>query len=198
MPAERKSSVERTTRETTISVDLDIDGRGIGAIATGVGMLDHLLDQIVRHGLFDLTVKATGDLHIDAHHTVEDVAIVLGQAFDRALGERAGIVRTGHAIVPLDEALALVAVDLSGRGNSVIEMPFSAPLLGTLPTELIPHFLESFARESRANLHVQMLRDGNNHHVAESVFKALARALDAACRIDPRREGAIPSTKGTL
>ncbi|MSQ26676.1 MAG: imidazoleglycerol-phosphate dehydratase HisB [Dehalococcoidia bacterium] len=198
MSAERTASVVRTTKETTISVELAIDGSGAGQMATGVGMLDHLLDQIARHGLFNLTVTATGDLHIDAHHTVEDVAIVLGQAFDRALGDRAGIVRTGHAIVPLDETLALVAVDLSGRGYSVIEMPFTTPVLGTLPTELIPHFLESFARESRSNLHVQIVRAGNSHHVAESVFKALARALDAACRIDPRRSGSIPSTKGSL
>ncbi|MEK7215569.1 MAG: imidazoleglycerol-phosphate dehydratase HisB [Chloroflexota bacterium] len=198
MNTERTASVVRTTKETTISVELAIDGSGTGQITTGVGMLDHLLDQIARHGLFNLTVTATGDLHIDAHHTVEDVAIVLGQAFDQALGDRAGIVRSGHAVVPLDETLALVAVDLSGRGYSVIEMPFTAPGLGALPTELIPHFLESFARESRSNLHVRMLRAGNSHHVAESVFKALARALDAACRIDPRRAGAIPSTKGSL
>ena len=194
----RHASVSRKTGETSISVEVTIDGRGQGAIATGIGMLDHLLDQIARHGLFDLTVQASGDLHVDPHHTVEDLAIVLGQAFDRALGDRAGIVRMGHAIVPLDEALAMVALDLSGRGHAVIEAGFSAPSIGGLPTDLIPHLLETFARECRCNLHVQLVRGANDHHKAEAIFKALARALDAASQQDPRRQGDIPSTKGTL
>lgn len=198
MAAPRRSIVSRKTKETTITAEIVLDGSGVASVATGIGMLDHLLDQIARHGLFDLTVSAQGDLHIDAHHTTEDAAIVLGQALDQALGDRAGIVRMGHAVVPLDETLALVAVDLSGRGHAVIELPFTAPAVGELPTELIPHFLETFARESRSNLHVQVLRGGNNHHVAEATFKALARALDAACAMDPRRGDQVPSTKGAI
>ena len=194
----RHASVSRKTGETAISVEVTIDGTGKSAIATGIGMLDHLLDQLARHGLFDLTVQASGDLHVDPHHTVEDLAIVLGQAFDRALGDRAGIVRMGHAIVPLDEALAMVALDLSGRGHAVIEAGFSAPSIGELPTDLIPHLLETFARECRCNLHVQLVRGANDHHKAEAIFKALARAFDAASQQDPRRQGDIPSTKGSL
>ena len=194
----RRASVSRQTGETAISVEVTIDGTGKSAIATGIGMLDHLLDQLARHGLFDLTVQASGDLHVDPHHTVEDLAIVLGQAFDQALGDRAGIVRMGHAIVPLDEALAMVALDLSGRGHVVIEADFSAPSIGELPTDLIPHLLETFARECRCNLHVQLVRGANDHHKAEAIFKALARALDAASQQDPRRQGDIPSTKGSL
>ena len=194
----RHASVSRKTGETAISVEVTIDGTGKSAIATGIGMLDHLLDQIARHGLFDLTVQASGDLHVDPHHTVEDLAIVLGQAFDQALGDRAGIVRMGHAIVPLDEALAMVALDLSGRGHVVIEADFSAPSIGELPTDLIPHLLETFARECRCNLHVQLVRGANDHHKAEAIFKALARALGAASQQDPRRQGDIPSTKGSL
>ena len=194
----RRAAVTRETRETTISVEVVIDGRGAASVATGLGMLDHLLNQLARHGLFDITLQATGDLQVDAHHTVEDVAIVLGQAFDRALGDRVGIERMGHAVVPLDEALALVAVDLSGRGYAVTEAVFGAATIGQLPTELIGHFLETFARENRCNLHVQLLRGTNSHHVAEAIFKALARALDTATRIDDRRLGTVPSTKGTL
>ncbi len=194
----RTATITRQTRETAITVELALDGRGNGRIRTGIGMLDHLLEQIARHGLFDITLDATGDLEVDAHHTVEDIAIVLGQAFDRALGDRAGITRMAHALVPLDEVLALVALDLSGRGYPVVEADFKPPMLGGLPTELIAHFLETFAREARLNLHVRLLAPGNAHHQAEAIFKALARALDAACTIDPRRLGTVPSTKGTL
>lgn len=199
MPATlRTATLTRTTAETAIMASVTIDGTGACEVATGIGMLDHLVSQIARHGLFDLTLKAQGDLHIDAHHTTEDAGIVLGRAFDQALGDRAGIVRMAHALVPLDETLSQVAVDLSGRGYAVIDMPFSAPMIGTLATELVPHFLETFAREARINLHVQILRGANSHHKAEATFKALARALDAATQIDPRRAGVVPSTKGTL
>lgn len=194
----RTASISRKTVETDVGVELNLDGSGKAAVSTGIGMLDHLLDQLARHGLFDLTVKASGDLSVDYHHTVEDTAIVVGRAFDQALGERAGIVRMGHAIVPLDETLALVALDLSGRGYAVIDNSFAGPTIGQLPSELVGHFLETFAREGRLSLHVQLLRGHNGHHQAEAVFKALARALDAACREDPRRGGSVPSTKGTL
>lgn len=194
----RTASLSRKTAETDVGVELNLDGSGKSSVSTGIGMLDHLLDQLARHGLFDLTVKATGDLSVDYHHTVEDTAIVVGKAFDQALGDRAGIVRMGHAIVPLDETLALVALDLSGRGYAVIDNSFTGPTIGQLPSELVGHFLETFAREGRLNLHVQLLRGHNGHHQAEAVFKALARALDVACRIDERRSGSVPSTKGTL
>lgn len=194
----RTASISRKTAETDVGVELNLDGSGKAAVSTGIGMLDHLLDQLARHGLFDLTVRASGDLSVDYHHTVEDTAIVVGRAFDQALGERTGIVRMGHAVVPLDETLALVALDLSGRGYAVIDSSFAGPTIGQLPSELVGHFLETFAREGRLNLHVQLLRGHNGHHQAEAVFKALARALDAACREDPRRGGSVPSTKGTL
>ncbi|MBI2886720.1 MAG: imidazoleglycerol-phosphate dehydratase HisB [Chloroflexi bacterium] len=196
--APRRASVSRQTKETTVSADLVVDGTGLATVATGIGMLDHLVDQLARHGLFDITLQASGDLHVDPHHTAEDTAIVLGQAFDRALGDRAGIVRMGHAIVPLDETLALVALDLSGRGFAVVEAVFSAPTIGELPTDLVSHFLETFAREARCTLHVRVLQGASDHHKAEAVFKALARALDAATQVDPRRLGQVPSTKGSL
>ncbi len=194
----RRASVSRQTKETTVSVEVAIDGTGKSSVATGIGMLDHMLDQLARHGLFDITVQSKGDLHIDAHHSVEDIAIVLGQAFDKALGDRAGIVRMGHAIVPLDEALALVAVDLSGRGHAVIEAGFTAPSIGQLSADMVPHFLETFAREGRLTLHVRLMSGESNHHKLEAIFKALARALDVASQIDPRRGGDVPSTKGSL
>ena len=196
--SERRASISRQTKETSITAELALDGTGASSVITGIGMLDHLVEQIARHGLFDLTLHATGDLNVDAHHTVEDAAIVLGQVFDRALGDRGGIVRMGNALVPLDEALVQVAVDLSGRGYCVSDAAYKSPTIGQLPTELVGHFLETFARESRSNLHVLMLRGSNSHHIAEATFKALARALDAACRIDERRGGSVPSTKGSL
>ncbi|MBI4320737.1 MAG: imidazoleglycerol-phosphate dehydratase HisB [Chloroflexi bacterium] len=196
--ADRSARVARETKETKISVELGVDGSGRGEIRTGIGFLDHLLQQIAKHGMFDLKVEATGDLHIDAHHTVEDVAISLGRAFDQALGQREGIVRMAHAMVPLDESLALVAVDISGRGYAVVEAEFAGASVGDLPTSLLRHFLESFAVEARANLHVRVLSGLDDHHKAEAVFKALARALDEATKIDPRRMGQVPSTKGVI
>lgn len=194
----RTATVNRETSETCITVDLNVDGTGVCEIHTGVGMFDHLLEQLARHGRFDLKVEAKGDLHVDEHHTVEDVAIVLGQAFARALGDRKGIVRMGHAIVPMDEALAMVAVDLSGRGFAVVEASFSKEYINELPTDLIKHLLASFAIEARLNLHVKLLSGENDHHKAEAIFKALARALDEATRMDERTRGKAPSTKGII
>ena len=194
----RTATIQRTTSETNIQLSLNLDGAGQSKIDTGVGFLNHLLRHVAVHGLFDLEVKATGDLDIDPHHTVEDVAIVLGQAFDQALGDRAGIVRMGSAYVAMDEALAFVAVDLSGRPYAVIQADWHAPLIGSLPTTLISHFLESFAFNARMNLHARVEYGRDDHHQAEALFKALGRALDAATMVDARRAGAIPSTKGTL
>lgn len=198
MPPERKGSVRRETKETQVAVEINLDGRGRADIATGIGMLDHLLEQLPRHSLFDITIQASGDIERDPHHLIEDVGIGLGRAFSQALGERRGIVRMGHAIVPLDEALALVAVDLSGRGHAAVELPVTTERIGQLPTEMIAHHLAAFAVEGRFNLHVRLLAGANDHHKAEAVFKALARALGDATRIDPRIAGETPSTKGTL
>ena len=194
----RTASVTRTTTETKVSIDLDLDGSGEFDIETGIGMLDHLLSHIAKHGILDITIKAAGDLHVDQHHTVEDVALTLGQAFTQAIGERQGIVRMGHAVVPMDEALALVAVDLGGRGYSVVEVPFQEWEADELKTGLVHHFLESFANEARLNLHARLLAGRDDHHKAEAVFKALGRALCDATRMDPRRAGKVPSTKGII
>ncbi len=194
----RKAAVTRETRETRVAINLNLDGSGRYEVSTGIGMLDHLLEQLARHGLLDLKIDATGDIERDPHHLVEDVGLVLGQALDEALGERRGIVRFGHAIVPLDEALALVAVDLGGRGHASIEASFDRELLGGLPTENIEHLLAAFAQEGRLNLHVRLLAGANDHHRAEATFKALARALREAVRIDERSAGEIPSTKEVL
>lgn len=194
----RTATIHRQTKETTIQVTLALDGEGQYQVNTGLGFLDHMLAHIAVHGLFDLTVEASGDLHVDPHHTVEDVALTLGEAFDQALGDRAGIVRIGSACVPMDEALAFVAVDLSGRPYAVTEMAWAGPAVGSLPVTLIPHFFESLAATARANVHARVLHGRDDHHKAEALFKALGRALDAAVRPDPRRGGAIPSTKGTL
>jgi imidazoleglycerol-phosphate dehydratase len=194
----RTATIHRQTKETTIQVTLVLDGKGQYQVNTGIGFLDHMLAHVAVHGLFDLTVEASGDLHVDPHHTVEDVALTLGEAFDQALGDRAGIVRIGSATVPMDEALAFVAVDLSGRPYAVTEMAWAGPTVGGLPVTLIPHFFESLAVAARANLHARVLYGRDDHHRAEALFKALGRALDAAVRPDPRRGGAIPSTKGTL
>jgi len=194
----RKAVVKRETRETRVSVELDLDGSGRYQISTGIGMLDHLLEQLARHGGLDITLDAAGDIERDPHHLVEDVGLALGRALDQALGERRGIVRFGHAILPLDEALALVAVDLGGRGHASIEASFDRELVGELPTENIEHLLAAFAHEGRLNLHLRLLAGANDHHRAEAAFKALARALRDAVRIDESIAGEIPSTKETL
>src|SRR5713226_2099151 len=196
--AGRRGEVTRETRETQVHVALNLDGSGVAEVETGIGMFDHLLEQIARHGRFDLTVQARGDIERDAHHTVEDVGICSGQSLNQALGDRAGIVRMADAIVPLDEALTMVAIDLGGRGYSVIDLPFAGERIGDLPTQMIEHFLQSLASEARMSLHVRLMAGFNDHHRAESAFKALARALAAATRLDPRLEGAVPSTKGSL
>lgn len=193
----RRAQVERKTGETQIALELTIDGRGQAQINTGVGFLDHLLALLAGHGLFDLTVQAQGDLHIDEHHTAEDVMICLGRAFDQALGDRRGIVRTAHSFVPMDEALALVAVDLGGRPYCVFEGEFATPKVGQLGTDLIFHLCESLAIHARMNLHAKICYGRNDHHKVEALFKALARALDAATQRDSRRQD-VPSTKGSL
>ncbi len=194
----RTATVVRETKETRVEVTLDLDGRGQAAAKTGIGMLDHLVEQIGKHGLFDLRVTASGDLHVDEHHTVEDVGLALGQAFDRALGDRAGIVRMADALVPLDEALASVAVDISGRPYCVLDVTWTLDRIGELPASLVEHLLQSFATEARLTLHGRVLAGDNDHHRAEAVCKALGRALCAATRIDQRRQGEAPSTKGSI
>jgi imidazoleglycerol-phosphate dehydratase len=194
----RTANVQRKTNETDVSIELNLDGTGQHNLATGIGFLDHMLTHIAIHGLFDLIVRAKGDLCVDVHHTVEDVALVLGSAFDQALGDRKGIVRMAHAYVPMDESLAFVAVDLSGRPYCVLEAEWGNAQIGELPTSLVLHFLESFAVASRSNLHARIQYGRDDHHKAEALFKALARALDSATQIDPRRQGNISSTKGTL
>jgi imidazoleglycerol-phosphate dehydratase len=198
MAAERKATVSRETGETRVRLEIAIDGRGRCQASTGIGMLDHLIDQIARHGLFDIGVEAKGDLEVGQHHTLEDVAICLGQAFSQALGERRGIARMGHAVVPMDEAVALVAVDISGRGQASIDVPLEGRDISGLDTDLIRHFLETFASEAKLTLHARLLSGVNDHHKVESLFKALAKALDTATMIDDRREGEVPSTKGTI
>jgi imidazoleglycerol-phosphate dehydratase len=194
----RTAEVSRQTNETQIQIKLDLDGAGKHEISAGIGFLDHMLTHLAVHGLFDLSVQAKGDLHIDTHHTIEDVALTLGQAFDQALGDRKGIVRMGDYFAPMDEALAHVAIDLSGRPYAVIQAEWHTPYIGNIPTTLFPHFFESFAVTSRCNLHARVLYGRDDHHQAEALFKAWARALDVATQVDPRRAGSIPSTKGTL
>jgi imidazoleglycerol-phosphate dehydratase len=194
----RSVEIHRKTNETEIRLNLNLDGSGGHDIHTGIGFLDHMLSHLAVHGLFDLQLEAKGDLHVDSHHTVEDCAMVLGQAFDQALGERQGITRIGYAYVPMDEALAFVAIDLSGRPYAVIEAEWHTPSVGGIATSLFPHILESFAVAARCNLHARVLYGRDDHHQAEALFKALGRALDAATQLDPRRAGRIPSTKGTL
>jgi imidazoleglycerol-phosphate dehydratase len=195
---QRSSKIDRQTAETQVSLYLDLDGQGKYEINTGNGMFDHLLAQLSRHGLLDLTLSAKGDVEVGWHHLVEDVGIVLGKALREAVGDARGITRMAHAYVPLDEALALVVVDLSGRGYSVIDTALTDSDLGGLSGDLIDHFLESFSREGGFNLHVRVLAGSNNHHRAEAVFKGLARALRAAVTLDDRLQGQVPSTKGTL
>jgi imidazoleglycerol-phosphate dehydratase len=193
----RTARIERTTKETTVTVELALDGRGQATVETGIGFLDHMLVLLAGHGLFDLVVQAKGDLQIDEHHTAEDVFICLGRALDQALGDRRGIVRTAHAYVPMDESLARVAVDLGGRPYCVFDAQFVTPRLGELGTDLLFHLFESLAIHGRMNLHAAVLYGRNDHHKAEALFKALARALDGATRLDERRID-VPSTKGTL
>lgn len=197
-PAARTATVSRTTAETAIEITLNLDGTGRFSVDTGVGFLDHMLSHIAKHGVFDLDVRCRGDLWIDQHHTVEDVGICLGEALARAVGDKAGLVRAGSAYMPLDEALAFAAVDLSGRPYAVLDLKLLGRELGGLPPDLFNHFLESFAFAAKINLHLRVLYGANDHHKVEAAFKAMARALDAATRIDPRRGGEIPSTKGVL
>ncbi len=196
--AARSATIHRRTGETDVRLSLTIDGAGSASVSTGVGFLDHMLTLFAKHGLFDITIEAQGDLQIDEHHTAEDVCICLGQALDQALGERRGIVRTAHSYVPMDEALGFVALDLGGRAYAVFEAEFATPRVGQLGTDLIAHLFESIATHGRLNLHARVLYGRNDHHKVEALFKALGRALDAATRIDERAQGAVPSTKGTL
>ena len=192
----RTATVSRVTNETDVSVELNIDGTGVTQIDTGVGMYDHLLTALGLHGSFDLQIRTVGDLHIDEHHTVEDTAIALGEAFDIALGERTGITRFSDVIVPMDEAIASVAIDAGGRSYSVFSLPFIATSIGTLGTQMISHALEAFASSARMTMHIAV-EGQNDHHMAEATFKALARALRGSCEPDSRRTG-VPSTKGVL
>jgi imidazoleglycerol-phosphate dehydratase len=194
----RSASVTRKTGETSVSVDLTIDGSGKAAIRTGVGFLDHMLELLARHALFDLTVQAEGDTHVDDHHTTEDVGIVLGQAFLKALGDKKGIARYASLHLPMDEALTRVAIDLSGRPFLVFRTEFTAEKIGSFDTELVREFFQAFATQAAATVHVETLYGVNAHHVAESCFKGLARALRAAVALDPREAGRVPSTKGAL
>jgi imidazoleglycerol-phosphate dehydratase len=194
----RAATVDRDTKETQIHVELAIDDSGQGQIATGMPFMDHMLGHIRQHGLFDLTISAKGDLEIDEHHTVEDIAITLAQAFSQALGDKRGITRMGWALVPMDEALAQVAVDISGRGVSALDMSFANAKLGTMESHLLEHFVDSLARHGGININAKIVQGDNDHHRAEALFKALGRALDQATRLDPRVGQTIPSTKGTL
>lgn len=193
----RIAEISRKTKETEIELSLGLDGAGAAEIHTGIGFFDHMLSHIAHHGKFDLRVQAQGDLHIDAHHTIEDVAICLGQALDQALGSRAGIQRMGTAYVPMDEALARAVIDLSGRSYAVVSADFQTPLMGEMPTDLVIHALETIAAHGKMNLHAAVLYGRNDHHKAEALFKAFGRALAVAVAVDSGREG-IPSTKGTL
>jgi imidazoleglycerol-phosphate dehydratase len=197
-PAARTARVERNTRETRITVELNLDGSGRAQLDTGLPFLDHMLDQVARHGMVDLAVKAEGDLHIDAHHTVEDVGIVIGQAVAKALGDKAGLARYGHAYVPLDEALSRVVIDLSGRPGLEFHVAFTRARIGNFDADLTSEFFQGFVNHALATLHVDNLRGANAHHQCETVFKAFGRALRMAVARDPRAAGAIPSTKGSL
>ena len=194
----RSAEVARRTAETDIRVRVVVDGSGRSTIATGIGFLDHMLDQVARHGLLDLDVEAKGDLHIDAHHTVEDIGITIGQALKQALGDKRGIRRYGHGYVPLDEALSRVVLDLSGRPGLEFHVPFTRALVGPFDVDLIHEFFQGFVNHALVTMHVDNLRGSNAHHQAETVFKAFARALRMACERDPRVAGDIPSTKGSL
>ena len=198
MTTARQAQVSRSTAETKITVRLDLDGTGQGRFATGIGFFDHMLDQIARHGMVDLDIQAEGDLHIDGHHTVEDVGITLGQALAQAIGDKKGIRRYGHAYVPLDEALSRVVIDFSGRPGVVMNVPFKSGMIGTFDSQLAHEFFQGFANHAFVTLHIDNLRGENAHHQCETVFKAFARALRMALELDPRAAGTVPSTKGSL
>ena len=198
MSTPRIARIDRSTAETQIAVEVNLDGSGRADLATGVPFLDHMLDQVARHGMVDLTVHAKGDLHIDAHHTVEDIGIALGQAVARALGDKKGLVRYGHAYVPLDEALSRVVIDLSGRPGLEFHVPFVRAMIGAFDVDLAHEFFQGFVNHAQVTLHVDNLRGNNAHHQAETVFKAFARALRMAIARDARAAGAVPSTKGAL
>ncbi len=194
----RTADISRNTKETQIRVQLNLDGTGAAQLATGIGFFDHMLDQIARHGLIDLTIEAQGDLHIDGHHTVEDVGIALGQAVAAAVGDKKGVTRYGHAYVPLDEALSRVVVDFSGRPGLHMQVPFKAGMIGGFDTQLTYEFFQGFSNHAGVTLHIDNLKGENAHHQCETVFKAFARALRMALTPDPRSAGVIPSTKGSL
>lgn len=194
----RRAVIERETAETKIRVELNVDGRGLSSVRTGIGFYDHMLAAFAKHGRFDLDLSCDGDLEVDAHHTMEDCALALGSAFDKALGDRAGLVRMGDALVPLDEALVQAAIDLSGRPFAAIHIDFVGERIGEAPAEMVAHVLQSFSVGARLTLHVRQLAGANDHHIAEAAMKALGRALDAATRPDERIAGEVPSTKGTL
>ena len=197
-PAPRTAEVSRNTAETRITVKVNLDGTGQASLSTGIGFFDHMLDQIARHGLIDLDIQAQGDLHIDGHHTVEDVGITLGQAVAKAVGDKKGLRRYGHAYVPLDEALSRVVIDFSGRPGLEMHVPFKSGMIGSFDSQLAYEFFQGFANHAFVTLHIDNLRGDNAHHQAETVFKAFARALRMALEIDPRSVGVIPSTKGSL
>jgi len=197
-PPKRTAKVERNTTETKIGVEVNLDGAGRAELATGVPFLDHMLDQLARHSMIDLVVRAAGDLHIDAHHTVEDIGITLGQAVAKALGDKKGLTRYGHAYVPLDEALSRVVIDLSGRPGLEFHVPFTRAMIGAFDVDLTHEFFQGFANHALVTLHIDNLRGQNAHHQAETVFKAFARALRMAIAPDARAAGVVPSTKGTL
>ncbi len=194
----RRASIQRDTKETQIGVSVDLDGKGSARIATGIGFFDHMLEQIARHGTIDLVVEAKGDLHIDGHHTVEDVGIALGMAVGEAVGDKRGLTRYGHAYVPLDEALSRVVIDFSGRPSLTMNVPFKAGMIGGFDAQLAHEFFQGFANHALVTLHIDNLRGENAHHQCETVFKAFARALRAAVTIDPRLGDVVPSTKGSL
>ncbi len=196
--APRTAEVSRITAETKITVRVNLDGAGVSRLHTGIGFFDHMLDQIARHGLIDLDIQADGDLHIDGHHTVEDVGIALGQAVFRAVGDKTGIRRYGHAYVPLDEALSRVVIDFSGRPGLVMNLPFKSGMIGSFDSQLAHEFFQGFVNHAFVTLHIDNLRGENAHHQAETVFKAFARALRMALEVDPRAPATIPSTKGSL
>lgn len=194
----RRAEVRRDTKETQIRVQVNLDGTGMATLSTGIPFLEHMLEQVARHGMIDLEVEAKGDLHIDAHHTVEDIGITLGQAVAKALGDKAGIRRYGHAYVPLDEALSRVVVDFSGRPGLEYHVPYTRGLIGEFDVDLVHEFFQGFSNHAQATLHVDNLRGVNAHHQCETIFKAFARALRMAAEADPRAAGVVPSTKGTL